>query len=222
MWDSKEKQIARFMYSRSHQKFHLLSSHHFSLLLSLLCHGKILTSNRIRCVSIMWSRSSQTNSCPLGEQWDGKDLVSPLHPKGIQMLGHGERNPQKERWKCRQMERESHFVQRYQVSRGQHCLHPHCDEFQNNSTAGHFARLLIKTWKVPLSVYHVRYAAACQNVWVTEEAIWNLFETDFESSWPQSKGLPFLLRQLQLVTNSLSLWFLNWNILLFKAFSLIV
>lgn len=158
---------------------------------------------------------------PWGNSGMGKTL-SPLSIPKVSRCWDMGRETHRKRWKCRQMERESHFVQRYQVSRGQHCLHPHCDEFQNNSTAGHFARLLIKTWEVPLSVYHVRYAAACQNVWVTEEAFWNLFETDFESSWPQSKGLPFLLRQLQLVTNSLSLWFLNWNILLFKAFSLIV
>ncbi len=128
--------------------------------------------NRIRCVSIMWDTRSQTNPGPLGNGGMGgmkQGLLSPLLasiPKVSRCWDAGREDQRKERDKCWQMERERRFVQRYQS---------HWDRIVStlaamNSSVGHFARLLIKTWKVSPCIYHIRYAAACQNEWATKAA----------------------------------------------------
>lgn len=69
------------------------------------------------------------------------------------------------------MERESRFVQRYEVAPGQNCLHLLCRKAQTNSTVGNKACLLIKTLEDLHSVNYIKYVAGCQKRWITKAAV---------------------------------------------------
>lgn len=125
----------------------------FPFLLFPPFHKKILIPNKVGCFSIMWDESSQTNSRSPGNSGMGKG--SSLHLSSPSQRypdagtrGERSRDRERERERHWQMERERHFVQRYQGSLGQQRPHPPRHGLQNNSSVGSSACLLIKTCKV--------------------------------------------------------------------------